>query len=282
MFFINTKEARVPIPVYLKNGSTIQEWIINSKDIDYLKFKNNFFYILDKDNKQDISYILTNIDKFIESGSFTKQSDTRASIFLYKNKKYFGKAAWLSKSIWYKQIKYYFLPPRSYWAAAVAQKLTNASILTPQVFAAGEYRQFGRLMASYLLTEAESNLNGLNNVLASITQEKLLFELFLQISESIEQLHSAGIGHEDLVPSNLYVSNGNIGFWDLDSCLLFKQETPIKYRIKEYSMFLRTAKTIISNNKNICQTSELLKELTKILTKPLEKISSSAYARLQI
>ncbi len=85
-----------------------------------------------------------------------------------------------------------------------------------------------------------------------------------------------------MVPSNLYVSNGNIGFWDLDSCLLFKQETPVKYRIKEYSMFLKTAKTIISNNKNICQNPELLKELTKILTKPLEKISSSAYARLQI
>ncbi len=282
MFFINTKEARVPIPIYLKNGNTIQEWITNSKNIDYLRFKNNFFYILDTDNQQDISDILTNIDQFIESGSFTKQSNTRASIFLYKNKKYFGKAAWLSKSVWYKQIKYYFMPPRSFWAAAVAQKLNNANILTPQVFASGEYRKFGRLMASYLLTEAESNLNGLNNVLASITQENLLFELFLQLSESIEKLHSSGVGHEDLVPSNLYVSNGNIGFWDLDSCLLFKKETPIKYRIKEYSMFLKTTRTIISNNKYICQNPDLFKELAKILTKPLEKISSSAYARLQI
>ena len=280
MFLIKHSGTDVPIPFYLTHGNFVKNWIIESNGIKHLQFDHYLFYIPQSNQQDAIIQFIPNIDEIIESGLMMKKSKTRASIFSIDNHSYFGKAIWLSKTSWYKQLRYYFAPPRSFWAACVAKQVEKAGLPTPRVLAVGESRSTGRLITSYLITEATNYSSGLNYVFSSIENIDDLTHLFEKIAYSIYKLHDSGIAHEDLKIDNIFLKQDEVGFWDLDPCLLFNHPVSAKYRIKEYDVFLRSAKANLQKNNHIRFNNDLFAELTKILIHPLLKIDSNGYKKL--
>lgn len=279
MSFLNRLQAALTNPFYIKQRRLVQNWIETTSGIQHLQLKNASFYITASEKQDKLAHFLDDIDQIIESGLMVKKSHTRASIFSIDKQLYFGKAEKLSQSVWYKQIRYYFSPARSLWSAVVAERMSNEGIITPKVLAAGESRNKGRLLTSYLITEAESESCGLNHKLSSIESQTDLLELFLKISKSIRTMHDAGIAHEDLVPSNLYVSNNSVGFWDLDSCILFDHPLNTSYRENAYKMFANAAKNSLHHNEQIRLNSNLWDNLVNILVNPLSEIDVDTYKR---
>ena len=92
----------------------------------FWKNGNSLFYIPKSDDQNEIIHCLPTIDEIINSGNMIKQSRNRISIFLMNGKTYFGKAPRIYQYVWYKQIRYFFTPPRSLWSACVAQKIHEA------------------------------------------------------------------------------------------------------------------------------------------------------------
>ena len=92
-------------------------------------------------------------------------------------------------------------------------------------------------------------------------------------------MHDAGIAHEDLVPSNLYVSNNSVGFWDLDSCILFDHPLNTSYRENAYKMFANAAKDRLRHNEHIKLNTNLWNNLVNILVNPLSEIDVNIYKR---
>ena len=212
MSFLNRLQVALTNPFYIKQRRLVHNWIETTPGIQHLQLKKASFYITASEKQEKLAHFLDDIDQIIESGLMVKKSHTRAAIFSIDNQFYFGKAAKLSQSVWYKQIRYYFSPARSLWSAVVAEQMQEKGIVTPKVLVAGESREKGRLLTSYLITEAETKSCELKHILLSIESEKDLVDLFLNISEAFRKMHDAGIVHGDLVPSNLYLKNNKVGF----------------------------------------------------------------------
>lgn len=265
MSFLNRLQVALTNPFYIKQRRLVHNWIETTSGIQHLQLKNASFYITASEKQDKLAHFLDDIDQIIESGLMVKKTHTRAAIFSIDNQLYFGKAAKLSQSVWYKQIRYYFSPARSLWSAVVAERMYENNIVTPKVLATGESREKGRLLTSYLITEAETESCGLNHILLSIESEPDLFDLFFKISEAFRKIHDAGITHGDLVPSNLYLKNNAVVFWDLDSCKIFDRPVTKIYREYAYNKFINETMKSLSHNEHFPINSNLWNKLHRIL-----------------
>ena len=64
------------------------------------------------------------------------------------------------------------------------------------------------------------------------------YELLRNAGRLLRRLHDAGITHGDIKLANFYVQGDSMGFWDLDSAMVFSGQTPQKWIIRDLGRLL--------------------------------------------
>lgn len=150
----------------------------------------------------------------------------------------------------YHSFRYCVCPSRGYINAVISQKLINAGVPTPRIYACGEYREFFLLHTSYLVAEAVDG-NSLSSEIPHLCRDSLSIKIFLAYWGSlIKRMHDAGVYHSDTKSTNFYLLNGRelpealpvigekwdgIGVWDLDGANFFEDGVPEKFRVADVS-----------------------------------------------
>ena len=226
---------------------------VKIKDLEYHVFPCNY--------QNSLLNIAENIDKLIVSGDIQKhENNSTASLFSIDNVTFFGKHVRFNQKSFDRRLRYLIQPSRSFWTAVVAQKMTQAGIPTPRVFAVGERRAFHLISDSYIVTEALTNAQMLHTV---VSHHPNNIEFLEKSARLLRHLHDAGITHGDAKLANFYVQDKTWGLWDLDSAQIFAQTVPLKWIVKDIGRLLSSfivtvdeqpnSKTEFMNTKKIAE-----------------------------
>ena len=176
-----------------------------------VRIGNLRYHVLPCDLQNDLLKIASTLDDVIEGGIFQKHSKkTTASLFKVGETTVFGKHVRFHQKAFGLRFRYFVQPSRSFWTIVVAKKLEEAGLATPKVLAVGERRTLELISDSYIITEA---LKDAQTASAALRAQPNSYEL----------LQNAG---------------DSMGFWDLDSAMVFSGQTPQKWIIRDLGRLL--------------------------------------------
>ena len=194
------------------------------------------YYVLPSRVQGCLLSIASDIDNVIEKGCIQKYEDnSTASLFSVQGETFFGKHVRFHQKSFDRRLRYFIQPSRSFWTAVVADRMQKAGIPTPCVYAVAERRSCHLLSDSYVITEALDNALMLHTV---VSRSPNNIEYLKKASRLLKLLHNAGIAHGDAKIANYYVQDETMGFWDLDSALIFSGPVPTKYVIRDIGRLL--------------------------------------------
>ena len=189
-----------------------------------VRIGNLRYHVLPCDLQNDLLKIASTLDDVIEGGIFQKHSKkTTASLFKVGETTVFGKHVRFHQKAFGLRFRYFVQPSRSFWTIVVAKKLEEAGLATPKVLAVGERRTLELISDSYIITEA---LKDAQTASAALRAQPNSYELLQNAGRLLRRLHDAGMAHGDIKLANFYVQSDSMGFWDLDSAMVFSGQTP--------------------------------------------------------
>ena len=92
-----------------------------------------------------------------------------------------------------------------------------------------------RISDSYIITEALKNAEMANTV---VYRQPNSLELLQEAGKLLRRLHDACMAHGDIKLANFYVQEQILGFWDLDSAMIFPKGTPLKWVVRDLGRLL--------------------------------------------
>ena len=117
------------------------------------------YHVFAGNTQEALLSIADTIDDVIENGCTQKHSKkSTASLFSVGGQTFFGKHVRFHQKAFGLRFRYFLQPSRSFWTAVVANRLQEAGIGTPKVYAMGERRTIQLISDSYLITEALKDL----------------------------------------------------------------------------------------------------------------------------
>ncbi len=201
-----------------------------------VRIGNLRYHVLPCDLQNDLLKIASTLDDVIEGGIFQKHSKkTTASLFKVDETTVFGKHVRFHQKAFGLRFRYFVQPSRSFWTIVVAKKLEEAGLATPKVLAVGERRTLELISDSYIITEA---LKDAQTASAALRAQPNSYELLQNAGRLLRRLHDAGMAHGDIKLANFYVQGDSMGFWDLDSAMVFSGRTPQKWIIRDLGRLL--------------------------------------------
>lgn len=201
-----------------------------------VKIKDLEYHVLPCEHQASLLSIAANLDDIIENGNRQKYSKkSTASLFNVNGETFFAKHVRFYQKAFGLRFRYFVQPSRSYWTAVVAKRIEEAGIGTPKVYAVGERRTLQLISDSYIITEALKDAHTATEV---VRRQPNSFDLLQRAGKLLRSLHDAGITHGDIKLANFYVQGDSMGFWDLDSALVFDSHTPAKWIIRDLGRLL--------------------------------------------
>lgn len=162
--------------------------------------------------------------------SFRRGGHTLTGIFDLNGIPVFGKYVDFRKKNLWSRLRYNFMPSRGLWSAFIADYLAAHQIPTPKVLGAGEVRQNGLIAESYIFTEVLHVEDILRFLIRNKTDPQAIENITRQMMQRLRRFHDLGITHGDLKLDNFYLTQGEIGAWDLDSTLYWPHGVPFLSR----------------------------------------------------
>ena len=200
------------------------------------RIKDLEYHVLPCEHQASLLSIAANLDDIIENGNRQKYSKkSTASLFNVNGETFFAKHVRFYQKAFGLRFRYFVQPSRSYWTAVVAKRIEEAGIGTPKVYAVGERRTLQLISDSYIITEALKDAHTATEV---VRKQPNSFDLLQRAGKLLRSLHDAGITHGDIKLANFYVQGDSMGFWDLDSALVFNSHTPSKWIIRDLGRLL--------------------------------------------
>lgn len=200
------------------------------------RIKDLEYHVLPCEHQALLLSIAPNLDDIIENGNRQKYSKkSTASLFTVNGETFFAKHVRFYQKAFGLRFRYFVQPSRSYWTAVVAKRIEEAGIGTPKVYAVGERRALQLISDSYIITEALKDALTATEV---VRKQPNNFDLLQRAGKLLRSLHDAGITHGDIKLANFYVQGDSMGFWDLDSALVFHSHTPSKWIIRDLGRLL--------------------------------------------
>lgn len=194
------------------------------------------YHVFAGDTQEALLSIAGTIDDVIENGRIQKHSKkSTASLFSVGGQTFFGKHVRFHQKAFGLRFRYFLQPSRSFWSAIVANRLQEAGIGTPKVYAMGERRTLQLISDSYIITEALKDAQTADAVLRTQPNS---YELLQNAGKLLRRLHDAGMTHGDIKLANFYVQGDSMGFWDLDSALIYQDKVPAKGVIRDLGRLL--------------------------------------------
>ena len=201
-----------------------------------VRIKDLEYHVLPCEHQASLLSIAANLDDIIENGNRQKYSKkSTASLFSVNSETFFAKHVRCYQKAFGLRFRYFVQPSRSYWTAVVAKRIEEAGIGTPKVYAVGERRTLQLISDSYIITEALKDAHTATEV---VRKQPNSFDLLQRAGKLLRSLHDAGITHGDIKLANFYVQGDSMGFWDLDSALVFNSHTPSKWIIRDLGRLL--------------------------------------------
>ena len=205
--------------MYTRWSPELKDWL-NRPGTQILQLGDLDYHVTAGPHQKALLSIAPDIDNIIESGNIQKRSKkSTAALCSVDGVEFFAKHVRFTEKKFLFRLRYFVSPSRSYWTAVVADHLERAGLHTPKVLAAGDRRQIGLVSDSYIVTEVLHGADTANEALRSQPN-------------STKLLKDAG------TLANFYVSGNDMGFWDLDSAMLFSNGTPEKWRIRDLGRLL--------------------------------------------
>ncbi len=136
----------------------------------------------------------------------------------------------------------------------MAERFGELGIPTPRVLAVAERRAGLSLRASYLVTEALTDVVPLDTLARSFQGPfEAGFLPRLELAGSLlRQLHDGGVVHNDPNLSNLYLEpGGSIGFWDLEPAHMPCWGVTRHGRLSDLACTLGTALKVLDENPSL-------------------------------
>ena len=147
--------------------------------------------------------------------------------------------------------RYFFVPARVFRAALAAERVREAGIATPRVFAAGEKRRANILLGGYLITEAVTDACDLMTYAETRPDAPAgMPALIAEAARIAATLHDHGFYHGDLKLVNLYrtADDAPCGVWDLDSAQIFPGDVPHDLVVRELGRIVSSILIFAENN----------------------------------
>ena len=147
--------------------------------------------------------------------------------------------------------RYFFVPARVFRAALAAERVQEAGVATPRVFAAGEKRRANVLLGGYLITEAVTDACDLMAYVEKRPDAPAgMPALIAEAARIAATLHDHGFYHGDLKLVNLYrtADDAPCGVWDLDSAQIFPAEVPHELIVRELGRIVSSILIFAENN----------------------------------
>ena len=147
--------------------------------------------------------------------------------------------------------RYFFVPARVFRAALAAERVREAGIATPRVFAVGEKRRANVLLGGYLITEAVTDACDLMAYVETRPDAPAgMAALIGETARIAATLHNHGFYHGDLKLVNLYrtADDAPCGIWDLDSAQIFPGDVPHDLVVRELGRIVSSILIFAENN----------------------------------
>ena len=222
--------------MYTRWSPELTEILNSASGTKSVQIGNLDYHVLAGQFQDTLLTIASDIDDIIENGKVQKHSKkSTASLFTVNGQTFFAKHVRFHQKAFGLRFRYFIQPSRSYWTAVVANKLQEAGIGTPKVFAMGERRTLQLISDSYIITEALKDAQTADSVLK---QQPNSLDLLINAGKLLRRLHDAQIYHGDMKLANFYVQGNEMGFWDLDSAQIFSNATPMKWVVRDLGRVL--------------------------------------------
>lgn len=222
--------------MYTRWSPELTEILNSASGTKSVQIGNLDYHVLAGQFQDTLLTIASDIDDIIENGKVQKHSKkSTASLFTVNGQTFFAKHVRFHQKAFGLRFRYFIQPSRSYWTAVVANKLQEAGIGTPKVFAMGERRALQLISDSYIITEALKDAQTADSVLK---QQPNSLDLLINAGKLLRRLHDAHIYHGDMKLANFYVQGNEMGFWDLDSAQIFSNATPMKWVVRDLGRVL--------------------------------------------
>jgi len=132
---------------------------------------------------------------------------------------------------------------RPFKVLTTSQELSAAGILTPEVYAALNYRRGLLLESSYLLSAFLDSARTAGQVIERFVGEEKLEVFADKICQVMVKMHDAGIMHGDVKTSNIIVkpnddNSYDLGLLDLDSSRCYPEALPEKRRSRDLARLI--------------------------------------------
>ena len=221
--------------MYTRWSPELKDWL-NRPGTQILQLGDLDYHVTAGPHQKALLSIAPDIDNIIESGNIQKRSKkSTAALCSVDGVEFFAKHVRFTEKKFLFRLRYFVSPSRSYWTAVVADHLERAGLHTPKVLAAGDRRQIGLVSDSYIVTEV---LHGADTANEALRSQPNSTKLLKDAGTLLKRLHDSGMAHGDIKLANFYVSGNDMGFWDLDSAMLFSNGTPEKWRIRDLGRLL--------------------------------------------
>ena len=223
--------------IYLLGNAPVQAWL-KSTDLRRETYGSLVLYLPPSSKRDVLILAMKDIDERLAAAkNFKHGQKTRAAfITLPDGSECFGKSVQIAKMRLENRFRYVVAPTRGLWAAAVAQRLREIGVPTPEVWGAGERRPRLFPTVSYLFTEIlrVTQLDvWLRNSDALMDEAERILP---RLGRMIGRLHGGRITHNDLKPENVYLSaDEEPGLWDLDPAKIHRDPIPLEARAFEFS-----------------------------------------------
>ena len=193
--------------IYLLGNAPVQAWL-KSPDLRRETCGSLVLYLPPSSKRDVLILAMKDIDERLAAAkNFKHGQKTRAAfITLPDGSECFGKSVQIAKMRLENRFRYVVAPTRGLWAAAVAQRLREIGVPTPEVWGAGERRPRLFPTVSYLFTEIlrVTQLDvWLRNSDALMDEAERILP---RLGRMIGRLHGGRITHNDLKPENVYLS----------------------------------------------------------------------------
>lgn len=230
--------------MYTRWSPELKSWL-NRPGTQALQLGDFDYHVTAGAHQKVLLSIAPDIDSIIENGNVQKRSKkSTAALCTVDGVEFFAKHVRFTEKKFLFRLRYFVSPSRSYWTAVVADHLERAGLHTPKVLAAGDRRQMGLVSDSYIITEALKGTQTADNALK--TQPNSL-DLLVRSGQLLRRLHDSGMAHGDIKLPNFYVQGDDMGFWDLDSAMLFAHGTPLKWKTRDLGRLLSSFIYIVDN-----------------------------------
>lgn len=230
--------------MYTRWSPELKSWL-NCPGTQALQLGDFDYHVTAGAHQKVLLSIAPDIDSIIENGNVQKRSKkSTAALCTVDGVEFFAKHVRFTEKKFLFRLRYFVSPSRSYWTAVVADHLEREGLHTPKVLAAGDRRQMGLVSDSYIITEALKGTQTADNALK--TQPNSL-DLLVRSGQLLRRLHDSGMAHGDIKLPNFYVQGDDMGFWDLDSAMLFAHGTPLKWKTRDLGRLLSSFIYIVDN-----------------------------------